>query len=362
VSGLHFHRLKVARIAADTDDARIVSFDVPAALRDEFTFAPGQYLTLRSEVGGEDLRRSYSICAAPADGALRVGVRRVPGGRFSNWLHSGLREGDELDVLPPQGRFVVPPAGNGAPRHLLCVAGGSGITPIIAILKSTLAAEPATHATLVYANRRVASTMFKEELQDLKNRHLARFALVPLYSREAVGDSELLAGRLDGAKLDALLDAGVIHLHPDTQAFVCGPSGMNDALAAALARRGLSEAQIHVERFGVPDSAGDAHLHDAQPGDAEGAQLIVERDGRRHALVFAPGTPSILDAAAAAGIDVPYSCKSGVCATCRAKVLDGRVRMDRNFALPADELAAGFVLTCQAHPLTERVVVSYDER
>jgi ring-1,2-phenylacetyl-CoA epoxidase subunit PaaE len=355
VSGLHFQTLRVARVIADTDDARIVAFELPTELREQFSFQPGQYLTLRRVIDGEDLRRSYSICD---NAELRVGVRRVGGGRFSQWLHASLRAGDEIEVMPPQGRFVVPPGA----RHLLCVAGGSGITPMMAILKSTLARDESTRATLVYANRRLASTMFKEELEDLKNRFLARLAIVPVFSRETVGDSALLAGRLDAQKMGALLTSGLVRIGAGSEAFVCGPAGMNDEVAAALLAAGLPEAHIHIERFGVPDTRDDTHLHDAKPGDAVGAQLVVLRDGRTHEVVFTPGTPSILDAAAAAGIDVPYSCKSGVCATCRAKLLEGRVRLDRNFALDQAELDAGFVLTCQAHPLTERVVVSYDER
>jgi ring-1,2-phenylacetyl-CoA epoxidase subunit PaaE len=356
VSGLHFQTLRVSSVSADTDEARVVSFELPAALRESFAFQPGQYLTLRRMVDGEDLRRSYSICD---DRALRVGVRRVAGGRFSQWLHSSLRAGDQLEVLPPQGRFVVPAD---AAAKLLCVAGGSGITPMMAILKDTLARDERARATLIYANRRIATTMFKEELEDLKNRYLARLAIVPIFSRETVGDSELLAGRLDAKKMSALMASGLVDPARFDHAFVCGPAGMNDEVASALQAAGMPPSHIHIERFGVPDTRDDAHLHDARPGDAEGAQLVVQRDGRTHELVFTPGTPSILDAAAAAGIDVPYSCKSGVCATCRAKLIEGRVRLDRNFALDEAELDAGFVLTCQAHPLTDRVVVSYDER
>jgi len=357
--GLHFHRLRVSRIVADTDEARIVSFAVPDALRDEFAFQPGQYLTLRQYVGDQDLRRSYSICASPADGELRVGVRRVPGGVFTAWLHESLREGDSLDVMPPQGKFIVP-AGDGSPRHLLLVAGGSGITPMLAIAKHVLAEEPATRITLVYANRKSASTMFKEELEDLKNRYLARFSLFALFSRETV-ESPLNAGRLDQAKMASLL-ATVISPRGIDQAFVCGPHGMNDGVHAALTGAGLAPERIHIERFGVPPSAQDAHLHDARPGDAPQASITVIRDGITRDVDFSADTTSLLDAAARAGLDVPFSCKSGVCATCRAKLLDGRVRMDRNFALDAADLAAGFILTCQSHPLTERVTISYDDR
>ena len=357
--GLHFHSLRVSRILADGDDARIVYLAVPEALRQDFAFLPGQYLTLRQHVGGQDLRRSYSICASPADGELRVGVRQIRGGVFSSWLHESLREGDTLDVMPPQGKFTVP-AGDGSPRHLLLVAGGSGITPMMAIARHVLATETAARVTLVYANRKSASTMFKEELEDLKNRHLARFSLFALFSREAI-ESPLNAGRLDQAKMASLL-SGVIDVRRICDAFVCGPHGMNDAVQAALAAAGLAPARIHIERFGVPPSAQDAHLHDARPGDAAQARITVIRDGLTREFDFCADTTSLLDAAARAGLNVPFSCKSGVCATCRAKLIDGRVRMERNFALDAADMAAGFILTCQSHPLTERVTISYDER
>ncbi len=359
MTGLHFHPLRVARIVADTDEARIVSFEVPVELRDTYAFRPGQYLTLRHHIGGQDLRRSYSICASPDDAELRVGVRKVPGGAFSGWLHGALRVGDRVDTLPPQGRFVVPPA-SGRARHLLLMAGGSGITPMIGIARHVLAHEADARITLVYANRTGASTMFKEEIEDLKNRHLARFSLFPLFSREAV-EAPLNAGRLDADKMAFLLRS-VIDARGIERAFVCGPHGMNDAVQQALLAAGLAPERIHIERFGVPPAEVDAHGHDAQPGDAPQARITVVRDGITREVDFVAGTPSLLDAAAQAGLDVPYSCKSGVCATCRAKLLAGRVRMDRNFALDAADLAAGFILTCQAHPLTDRVTFSYDER
>ena len=359
MTGLHFYPLRVSRVVADTDEACIVSLAVPDALRDEFAFQPGQYLTLRQHIGGVDLRRSYSICASPDDDELRVGVRKVNGGAFSSWLHASLREGDAIDALAPQGKFVVPP-GDGTPRHLLLVAGGSGITPMMSIAKRVLASEPAARITLVYANRKSASTMFKEELEDLKNRWLTRFAIFALFSREAV-ESPLNAGRLDRDKMAALLST-VIDPKRIAHAFVCGPYGMNDAVQAALADAGVAPERIHIERFGVPPSEADAHLHDERPGDAPQARITVIRDGVTREVDFTAGTPSLLDAAAQAGLDVPFSCKSGVCATCRAKLIDGQVRMDRNFALDASDIAAGFILTCQSHPLTERVTVSYDER
>jgi ring-1,2-phenylacetyl-CoA epoxidase subunit PaaE len=354
MSGLHFHPLRVASVKPDGEDACVVSFDVPADLADTFRFEPGQYLTLRSIVDGTELRRSYSICAAPGE-ALRVGVRRVPGGAFSSWLHASLRPGDTIDVMEPQGRFGTALARR--PRHVLAVAGGSGITPILSILKSVLAGDADAQVTLLYGNRSAASTMFKEELEDLKNRHLTRLALHPVFSREVV-DSPLNAGRLDAAKVAVFLRlAG-----PVDEVFVCGPHAMNDEVEAALLAGGIAPERIHVERFGIPPTAADATLHAPREGDATTARIAIVRDGLTREVAFQPSDETILAAAGRAGLDVPYSCRSGVCATCRAKLLEGRVRMDRNFALEKADLDAGFVLTCQAHPLTERVVVSFDER
>jgi ring-1,2-phenylacetyl-CoA epoxidase subunit PaaE len=237
------------------------------------------------------------------------------------------------------------------------VAGGSGITPLLSILKTALARDAATRCTLLYANRSAASTMFKEELEDLKNAHLTRLAVHPVFSREAV-DSPLNSGRIDAAKIATFLRlAG-----PVDDAFVCGPHAMNDEVEAALRAAGLAPARIHVERFGIPPSAEDAALHAPRPGDAATARITIVRDGVTREIGFEPRDETVLAAAARAGLDVPYSCKSGVCATCRAKLLAGQVRMDRNFALEPADLAAGFVLTCQSHPLTERLTVSFDER
>ena len=354
MSGLHFHRLRVRDRQAEGDDALTLTFDVPPALAQTFSFEPGQYLTLRADVAGQDLRRSYSICAAAGE-SLRVGVRRVQGGAFSTWLHDAVRPGDSLDVMPPQGRFGAALASQ--PRHVLAVAGGSGITPILSIIKTVLTRDPQAQCTLLYGNRSAASMMFKEELEDLKNSHLSRLVLQPVFSRETV-DTPLNAGRLDAAKITTLLRlAG-----PVDQAFVCGPHAMNDEVEAALLAAGLAPECVHVERFGIPPSAADATLHAPQAGDATTATITIVRDGLSRDVAFQPSDDSILAAAARAGLDVPYSCRSGVCATCRAKLLQGRVRMDRNFALEKSEVEAGFVLTCQAHPLTDQVVVSFDER
>lgn len=351
---LHFHPLRVTSVERDTDDAMVVGFAAPA---EGFAFEPGQYLTLRATVGGRELRRSYSICS---DRHLRVGIRRVDGGAFSTWVHEQLKVGDVIESYPPQGRFVLPPAPTGG-RHVLFIAGGSGITPILALLTALLQREPESRATLIYANRRAASTMFKEELEDLKNRFMTRLSLHLVFSREAV-DSPLYAGRLDAGKLSAFLSGPVPALSVD-EVFVCGPFEMNDQVQAALLGHGVPAERIHIERFGTPETlAGLPAPHEVKPGDAPQARVSVIRDGISREIDFHATDPSLLDAAAREGLDVPFSCKSGVCSTCRCKLIEGRVRMDKNFALDRDEVAAGFILSCQAHPLTERVVISFDER
>ncbi|MBP6901940.1 MAG: phenylacetate-CoA oxygenase/reductase subunit PaaK [Burkholderiaceae bacterium] len=360
-----FHDLTVRRIEPDTAEAVIVTFAVPEPLRQVFGFTQGQYLTLRASINGQDLRRSYSICAGVDDGELRVGVRKVRGGVFSNWIHEQLQPGATLSVMAPQGRFFVPIAPEAA-RHHLGIAGGSGITPILSIMKTVLAREPKSRFTLIYGNRSLQSTMFKEELEDLKNRYLTRLALHHVFSDEPT-DAPLNMGLMNRDKLGEFLRSVVPAASVD-HAYICGPFAMNDEAEAALLAAGLPEARIHIERFGVaPGADGQAGgvgavVHEARPGDAERSTIVVIRDGLRREFNFHREQPSILDAASAAGLEMPFSCTSGVCGTCRAKVLQGDVRLERNFALDKAELAAGFVLCCQAHPVTPQVVLSFDER
>ncbi len=360
-----FHPLRVRAVEPDTAEAVIVSFAVPPELRAVFGFTQGQYLTLRKEIDGADLRRSYSICAGVDDGELRVGVRRVRDGVFSNWINAELRPGDSIDVMAPQGRFFVPIEPQ-SQRHHVGIAGGSGITPILSIMKTVLAREPHSSFTLIYGNRRLASTMFKEELEDLKNRHMRRLVLHHVFSDEPT-DAPLNSGLMNRAKIGDFLHTVLPPAGID-QAYVCGPFQMNDEAEAALLAAGVAGPRIHVERFGIaPPADGAAQpvgavLHAAAPADAELARVVIIRDGLQREIEFRRDQPSILDCASAAGLEVPFSCTSGVCGTCRAKLVEGRVRMERNFALDQDDLANGFVLTCQAHPLTERVVLSFDER
>ncbi len=357
-----FHPLRVRSITPDTAEAVVVSFDVPEDLRPVFGFTQGQYLTLRKEIDGQDLRRSYSICAGVDDGELRVGVRKVRGGVFSQWINEHLQPGDTVSVMAPQGRFFVPIEPQ-AQRHHLGIAGGSGITPILSIMKTVLAREPASRFTLVYGNRSLKSTMFKEEIEDLKDRYMTRLVLHHVFSDEHT-DAPINMGLMNRDKIGEFL-RGLVPAASVDHAFICGPFQMNDEAEAALLGAGVPEDRIHVERFGIPQpAAGEvgAVVHEARPGDAEQARVTLIRDGLRREITFTKDQPSILDAASAAGMEVPYSCTSGVCGTCRAKLVEGEVRMERNFALDKKEVAAGFILTCQSHPTTERVVISFDER
>ena len=357
-----FHDLRVRRIEPDTAEASIVTFDVPDELRAVFGFTQGQYRTLRKTIGDQDLRRSYSICAGVDDGELRVGVRKVKGGTFSNWINEQLAIGDSISVMAPQGRFFVPIEPQ-SKRHHVGIAGGSGITPILSIMKTVLGREPKSRFTLIYGNRMLRSTMFKEELEDLKNRYMTRLVLHHVFSDDPT-DAPLNMGLMSRDKIAEFL-ASVLPADGIDQVYVCGPFQMNDEAEAALLAAGVPESRIHIERFGVATPAGapvGAVVHEAKPGDAEKARIVIIRDGMRREIEFSKDQPSILDAASAAGLEVPFSCTSGVCGTCRAKLVEGEVRMERNFALDKAEVADGFVLTCQAHPLTERVVLSFDER
>jgi ring-1,2-phenylacetyl-CoA epoxidase subunit PaaE len=351
-----FHTLRIAEVRRETADAVSLRFDVPAALRSEYAFVQGQHLTLRTRLDGEEVRRTYSICAGVDDGELRVAIKQVAGGRFSTWANRALHSGDRIDVLTPDGRFHTPldPA---SARHYAAFAAGSGITPVLSLARTTLRREPRSRFTLLYCNRRQANVLFQEELEDLKDRYLTRFTRYSLFSREHQ-EVELFNGRLDGAKVKAFADT-LLPVDMIDEAFVCGPGAMLDEVAQALQDLGLPPEHVHVERFGVP---GTGMAHHAEAGDAPRALITVIADGVRREVEFHEGDPSILDAALRTGLDLPYSCKGGMCCTCRGKLLEGKARMERNYSLEAQEVQAGYILTCQAHPLTDRVVVSYDER
>jgi ring-1,2-phenylacetyl-CoA epoxidase subunit PaaE len=354
--------LRVAQIRSETADTVSVLFDVPEALRKAYRFTQGQFLTIKTPVDSADVRRSYSICCAVQDyaerGELRVAVKRVDEGVFSNHLHDRIRVGDTLDVMTPDGRFYVPLEPEAA-RHYVAFVAGSGITPVMSLLKTTLAAEPRSRFTLVYGNRSVDSIIFSEALEDLKNLYLERFTLYHVLSRQAQ-EIALFNGRLDGAKAREFF-ATLLPAHRIDEVFICGPESMIDEIEAAAHAAGIDPRHVHVERFGVPASARKAAtpvVHD----DTRTAELVVLLDGKQHVMRMPLEGANVLDTALAIGLDLPYACKGGVCCTCRAKVLEGEVAMEKNFTLERWEIDKGFVLTCQARALSQRVVVSYDER
>lgn len=367
------HRLTIAEVREEATDAISVRFAVPEPLREAYRFSAGQFVTLAADIDGESVRRSYSICSSPSDfeasGTLRVGIRRVAGGRFSNWANDQLRAGRKLDVMTPDGRFGIAFAPQGR-RHYLGIAGGSGITPMLALIKTALETEPAGRFTLIYGNRTVGSIMFLEELEGLKNRWMERLSIFHVLSEETT-EIDLLNGLLDRARLSRFFERAIEPSALDC-AFVCGPAPMMAAAEEALAEAGVARDRIRIERFASPDAPGvmpapapkpvEAALASATGREAAGARVTIVVDGKARAISVPFDGPSILDTAMAAGIGLPYACKAGVCCTCRARVLEGKVQMDKQYSLEQHELDSGFVLSCQAHPVTAQVRLSFDER
>ena len=347
-----FHTLVIASVEFLCDDAVAVTFDVPERLAEAYAFLPGQSLTLRRTVGGREERRSYSICAA-AGARPRIGVREVPGGAFSTWLVHDARPGDEVEVQTPTGTFTADPAGGG--RHLL-IAAGSGITPVLSIVSSLLAGGDA-QVTLVYANRRTDTVMFAEELADLKDTYGPRFDVMHVLSREP-REVELFSGRLDGARLRALLTA-LVPVHLVDHFWLCGPLGLVTEARALLDELGVLPAQVHRELFYVDAPPPDPVRHDDRGVVGPSSQVTITMDGRSTELRLPRSSP-VLDSAQQARSDLPFACKGGVCGTCRAQVTEGEVDMRRNYALEPEEVAAGFVLTCQSYPVSDEITVDYD--
>jgi ring-1,2-phenylacetyl-CoA epoxidase subunit PaaE len=350
-----FHQLRVVEVRRETPDCVSLKFELPASVANDYGFVQGQHVALRATLDGEELRRSYSVCSGCDDGELRVAVKKVPGGRFSVWVNESLKPGDAIDVMTPEGRFFTPLAAEHE-KHYVAFASGSGITPVLSLIRTTLAREPRSHFTLVYGNRRQSSVMFHEALEDLKDRYLTRFRLFNVFSREEQ-DVDLFNGRIDATKVGQFLST-LIPVDTIDEAFVCGPASMIDEIEQALLAAGVKREHVHVERFGVPGAA-TAPIDDAEAAEA---RLTLIIDGVKREVDFHRGQHSILEAGRAAGLDLPYSCKGGMCSTCRGKLLKGQVKMAKNYALEPHEVAAGYVLTCQSYPLTERVLISYDER
>ena len=349
-----FYPLLVRSVEPETAEAMVVAFEVPSERRELFRFTQGQHLTLRAHINGEEVRRSYSICSAVQDQTLRVAIKVLAGGIFSQWAAAHLKPGATLEVMPPVGHFYVPLAAENR-RHYVAFAAGSGITPVLSILKTTLFAEPHSSFTLFYGNRSSESIMFRDELADLKDQYLGRFQLVHVLTREPQ-DCELFNGRLTPEKCERLLTR-LGSMNRIDEVFVCGPQEMSAALAEKLKSLGIAEEHVKVELFGAASPPPKRTM-----AAASGAcQVTVVADGRQRSFTMPGNEESILDAALKRGIELRYSCKSGVCATCRAKLLEGRVEMDVNYTLEPDEVRRGFVLTCQSHPLTDRVKLDFDQ-
>lgn len=352
-----FYPLTVSKVKHETRDAVAVTFDVPPELKDTFAFRQGQYLTLRTTIDGEDVRRSYSICSAVQDGTLRVAIKRCSGGLFSNWANESLQPGATLEVMPPSGNFNVP-LDAASSRHYLAFAAGSGITPILSIVKTTLQAEPDSRFTIVYGNRASSSVIFRDELTDLKDQYMGRLRLVYVMSREQQ-DIELFNGRITEEKCSQFLQHWIDIKSIDI-AFICGPEDMMHGVSRSLQAAGLPKEQIRIELFAASSPTRERKPRAASDQAKHLTEVTVIMDGSAASFTMDKDKESLLDAGLRAGIDMRYSCKGGVCSTCRCKVLDGQVEMDVNYALEDYEVARGFVLSCQSFPVTDKVVVDFD--
>jgi ring-1,2-phenylacetyl-CoA epoxidase subunit PaaE len=353
-----FHKLKIAEVRRETPDAVSIRFEIPDTLLDAFAFKAGQHLTLRTEMDGEDVRRNYSVCTAPHENEIRIAVKQMPGGRFSTWANSALAKGQTIEVLPPLGRFVLPER-NGRAPYYVALAGGSGITPVLSIIKAGLERDPSARFTLLYGNRDSPSIMFLEDLAGLKNRYLDRLEVYHFLEYEAE-EIELFNGRLDRAKCDDVF-AHLVDVAAADAFFICGPGPMMDAAEAALLARGVAPGSIFIERFTTGAVSAEQLARDeVLQQKAQGTQMVVTLDGRRARVSFDATRGNILESVQAAGLPAPYACKGGVCSTCRARVVSGQVTMKKNYGLTDQEVAQGYVLTCQSVPASDTVELTYD--
>jgi ring-1,2-phenylacetyl-CoA epoxidase subunit PaaE len=362
---LTFHPLKVADVRPEGSDALCISFEVPSTLRDAYRFLPGQHVGVRAQIGGQEVRRTYSICSGADDSQLRIGVRVHDNGSMSQYLANQLRAGDNVDVLTPTGRFFAEPAPSTA-RTYCAFAGGSGITPILGIIRNLLASEPDSRFMLFYSNRTTASIMFAEDLLALKDRYPTRLSLYFLLSREPQ-DVELFNGRLDRDKV-TLLGKEVFDPLQTDAFFLCGPGTMIESVRDTLLSLGVDASRIHAERFandmpaGASQAAPPVQAKPKRAAAEEIAQITIVMDGRQRSFAMLDDDATVLEAAERAGLELPYSCRAGVCSTCRTKVTRGTVEMEINYALEPWEVEAGFVLCCQARPTSGELELTYDER
>jgi ring-1,2-phenylacetyl-CoA epoxidase subunit PaaE len=358
----HFRPLTILDIRNETADCISVSFHIPDEWKEEFQFRPGQNITLRSSIQGQEIRRSYSICSSPHDNELRVAIKKAEGGLFSTHAHRYFKVSQTLDVLAPTGNFSLPLNVKNK-KHYIAFAAGSGITPVISILKTILKEEPFSSFTLIYGNRNRSSVIFREELLALKNEHPEQFQLINIFSREKM-DAPVFEGRIDAAKCEMIFKQ-IIPLASDQEYLLCGPAPMIFAVREWLMHEKINEKKIHYELFSDPGESGSTVKRiDPAPNEytLEKSRVTIRLDGISSDFQLPVKGPTILEAAIQAGADLPYACRAGVCATCRAKLVEGKVTMDQNYALADEELEQGFILTCQSHPASEKLLIDFDIR
>jgi ring-1,2-phenylacetyl-CoA epoxidase subunit PaaE len=352
----HYEKVRVKEIRRETDDCVSILLDIPETLKEKFTYLPGQHISLRTTINNEDVRRSYSLCSSPLHDEWRIAVKKVDGGLFSMFANHTLQAGDDIELMSPSGHFVLPHADT--VKNYVCIAAGSGITPVLSIIKTGLINQPKSNFTLVYGNRTRQSIIFKEEIEALKNKYIDRLQVVHVLSREHT-EAPLNEGRIDAAKCEQLFKH-VASLNADAF-FICGPEAMIFSLKDWLISKGIETNKIHFELFNTSNTIQTKkHQQRIASADDKASHVTILADGRSFAFDLPFYNASILDAAIQQGADLPYACKGGVCTTCKAKLLKGEVEMDVNYGLEPEEVAEGFILTCQSHPRTEKVVVDFD--
>ncbi len=355
---VHFHKLKVVEVKKQTPDCVCIEFEIPGELQQIFAFQQGQNITIKKNIGGEEIRRSYSICSAPFENKLSVAVKKVEGGKFSLYANNELNAGDDLDVLPPTGKFNTQLQLENKKQYL-AFAAGSGITPVISIIKTTLYAEPKSSFTLVFGNRGRSSIIFFEELEALKNKYIDRFNLINILSREKT-DAPINSGRID---LNKLIELDKLLGYAGTdEFFICGPEEMIFCIKGFLEQHGVEKKNIHFELFTTPGQNQKAVINPLREMSRSTgtSKITVKLDGRSFDFELGFNGDTILDAALKQGADLPFACKGGVCCTCKAKLLEGEAEMEVNWGLEQEEVEQGFILTCQSHPVTEKVVIDFD--
>jgi len=354
---IHFHKLKIKEIRKETNDCVSISFEILPGLADSFSFQHGQNITIKKEINGEEIRRSYSICSSPYENELRVAVKKVEGGAFSTLANSSLKAGDELEILPPTGKFNTA-LDQKHKKNYLAFAAGSGITPVISIIKTTLQKETHSSFTLVYGNRSRSSIIFFEELEGLKNKYMNRFNLVHVLSRERT-DAPINYGRINIEKLAEF--SRLLNYPSFDEIFICGPESMIFSVKEFLEQKDIDKKKIHFELFTTPGAKkSEARSQKSEVKEGSKSNITVKLDGRTFDFELGFDDDVILDAALKQGADLPYACKGGVCCTCKARLLEGEVTMDVHWGLEEEEIQQGYILTCQSHPKTEKVVVDFD--